>query len=131
MVETRCALSGLKNQKGKRSMDHFAGLDVSVKETSVCIVDETGRIVAVWSAFSDHLVSAGPIHEKTLTQWHAKLPTGRTHSERRDSGIDRFGHFAGLTASSQFGLAVANDRQRHWPAAQWELELTPRPFQAC
>ncbi len=26
-------------------MDHFAGLDVSVKVTSVCIVDETGRIV--------------------------------------------------------------------------------------
>jgi len=28
-----------------RSMDHFAGLDVSVKETSVCIVDDTGKIV--------------------------------------------------------------------------------------
>ena len=26
-------------------MDHFAGLDVSVKEMSVCIVDDTGRIV--------------------------------------------------------------------------------------
>src|SRR5207248_11407551 len=26
-------------------MDHFAGLDVSVKETRVCIVDDTGRIV--------------------------------------------------------------------------------------
>ena len=26
-------------------MDHFAGLDVSVKETSICIVDETGKIV--------------------------------------------------------------------------------------
>ena len=26
-------------------MEHFAGLDVSVKETSVCIVDDTGRIV--------------------------------------------------------------------------------------
>ena len=26
-------------------MDHFAGLDVLVKETSVCIVDDTGRIV--------------------------------------------------------------------------------------
>jgi hypothetical protein len=25
-------------------MDRFAGLDVSVKDTSVCIVDETGRI---------------------------------------------------------------------------------------
>jgi transposase len=29
----------------KRSMDHFAGLDVSVKETSVCIVDDAGKIV--------------------------------------------------------------------------------------
>jgi hypothetical protein len=26
-------------------MDHFAGLDVSVKETGVCIVNDTGRIV--------------------------------------------------------------------------------------
>ena len=26
-------------------MEHFAGLDVSVKETSVCIVDDMGRIV--------------------------------------------------------------------------------------
>jgi Transposase len=26
-------------------MDHFAGPDVSVKETSVCIVDETGKVV--------------------------------------------------------------------------------------
>ena len=25
-------------------MEHFAGLDVSVNETSVCIVDETGSI---------------------------------------------------------------------------------------
>src|ERR1700692_1980765 len=26
-------------------MDHSAGLDVSVKETSICVVDDTGRIV--------------------------------------------------------------------------------------
>ncbi len=26
-------------------MDHFAGLDVSVKKTSVCILDDTGKIV--------------------------------------------------------------------------------------
>ena len=25
-------------------MDHFAGLDVSVKDTSVCTVDDTGKI---------------------------------------------------------------------------------------
>jgi transposase len=38
-------LSGLKHQKEKRSMDRFAGLDVSVKETSICIVDDPGKIV--------------------------------------------------------------------------------------
>ena len=36
---------GLKHQKEKRSMDHFAGLDISVKETSICIVDDAGKIV--------------------------------------------------------------------------------------
>jgi transposase len=38
-------VNGLKHQKEKRSMDHFAGLEVSVKETSVRIVDDTGKIV--------------------------------------------------------------------------------------
>jgi transposase len=38
-------VTGLKHQKEKRSMDNFAGLDVSVKETSVCIVDDAGKIV--------------------------------------------------------------------------------------
>ena len=26
-------------------MDYFAGLDVSLKETSICIVDDAGKIV--------------------------------------------------------------------------------------
>src|SRR5260370_27546430 len=43
--ETRSRFRGLKHQKEKRSMDHFAGRDVSVKGTSVCIVDDTGKIV--------------------------------------------------------------------------------------
>jgi transposase len=43
--ENEVRIYGLKPQKEKRSMDHFAGLDVSVKETSICIVDDTGRIV--------------------------------------------------------------------------------------
>src|SRR6266480_647566 len=38
-------VTGPKHQKEKRSMEHFAGLDVSVNETSVCVVDDTGRIV--------------------------------------------------------------------------------------
>ena len=45
MMNARSVLSGLRHQKEKRNMDYFAGLDVSVKETSVCIVDDTGKIV--------------------------------------------------------------------------------------
>jgi hypothetical protein len=36
-------------------MDHFAGLYVSVKETSVCILDDAGKIVKeVWRASLKH-----------------------------------------------------------------------------
>ena len=38
-------VTGPKHQEEKRSMEHFAGLDVSVKETSICIVDDAGRMV--------------------------------------------------------------------------------------
>src|SRR5207247_10304129 len=45
MMNARSVICGLKHQKEKRSMAYFAGLDVSVKETSVCIVDDVGKIV--------------------------------------------------------------------------------------
>jgi transposase len=45
LMVKRCQCERLKHQKEKRSMGHFAGPDVSVKETSVCIVDEVGKIV--------------------------------------------------------------------------------------
>src|SRR6516164_8703619 len=44
MVKRGHRCTGPKHQE-KRSMDYFAGLDVSVKDTSVCIVDSTGKIV--------------------------------------------------------------------------------------
>jgi hypothetical protein len=31
--------------EGEAQQDHFVGLDVSVKETRVCIVDDAGKIV--------------------------------------------------------------------------------------
>jgi transposase len=49
-------LNGLKHQKEKRSMDYFAGLDVSVKHTSVCIVDDTGKIVREMKVASEPAV---------------------------------------------------------------------------
>jgi len=72
---------GLKHQKEKRSMDHFAGLDVSVKDTNVCIVDGTGRIVREVKVASEPeallgVLKNGPYHFKRigleagpLSQW--------------------------------------------------------------
>jgi hypothetical protein len=36
-------MNGLKHQE-KHSMKHYVGLDISVKETSICIIDEAGKI---------------------------------------------------------------------------------------
>jgi hypothetical protein len=43
MVEVVCVEQPQASWE-ERSMKHYAGLDVSVKETSICIVDEAGRI---------------------------------------------------------------------------------------
>jgi hypothetical protein len=39
--------------EGEAQHGHFAGLDVSVKETSICIVDDTGRIAREVKAASE------------------------------------------------------------------------------
>src|SRR5246127_5370276 len=47
-------------------MDYFAGLDVSVKDTSVCIVDDTGRIIREVKGLSEPdallTVLKNPVH---------------------------------------------------------------------
>ena len=44
-------------------MDHFGGLDVSVKETSICIVDDTGRIVREVKVASEPAALLKPVAE--------------------------------------------------------------------
>ena len=51
-------------------MEHFAGLDVSVKDTSVCIVDDTGKIVReVKVASKPETVTGGIEAPPTIGQW--------------------------------------------------------------
>jgi transposase len=50
-------------------MDHFAGLDVSVKETSLCIVDDAGRIVREVRVASEPEALLGVL---TNPAWHFK-----------------------------------------------------------
>ena len=47
-------------------MEHFAGLDVSVKQTSVCIVDDTGRMVREAKVASEPEALLGSTDEPAL-----------------------------------------------------------------
>ena len=49
-------------------MDHFAGLDVSVKETSVCILDDAGKIVKEVKVASEPLALLKVLGNPTY--WH-------------------------------------------------------------
>ena len=40
-------------------MEHFAGLDVSLEETAICIVDETGEVVRETKVASEPQAIAG------------------------------------------------------------------------
>ena len=82
-------------------MDHFAGLDVSVKETSVCIVDEMGKIVREVKVASEPeallAVLANPAHnfkriglEESLT--HAVQQTGPLFDHLVGAGEQRPRH---------------------------------------
>ena len=60
-------------------MEHFVGLDVSVKETSVCIVDDTGGIVrelkvasepeALLPVLTNHRLKRIGLEAGPLSQW--------------------------------------------------------------
>ena len=53
-------------------MDYFAGLDVSVKETSICIVDDAGKIVREAGVANEpealHVLKIG-LEAGPLSQW--------------------------------------------------------------
>ena len=110
-------VTGLKHQKEKRSMDYFAGLAVSVKDTSVCIVDGTGKIVREVKVASDPQALLAVLRNATycfkrigleagpLSQWlysalaEAGLPvTGRL--EKRTSLMRMFAERQRQTFSS-------------------------------
>ena len=60
-------------------MDYFAGLDVSVKDTSVCIVDSTGKIVREVKVASE---PEAPLAVLTNPAYHFKrigLEAGPVH----------------------------------------------------
>jgi hypothetical protein len=80
-------------------MDYFAGLDVSVKETSVCIVDDTGKIVREVKVTSEPeaLLAAFLADQKQRGRWddflasaeHQYASAHETMSRRRWTSLSR------------------------------------------
>jgi hypothetical protein len=86
-------------------MDYFAGLDVSVKDTSVCIVDGTGKIAREVKVASEpaallavltgssyrfkrkRLTSAGRLEKQTLVAHYFCGPTAAIPGNVRSDGI--------------------------------------------
>ena len=66
-------MGGLKHQKEKRSI---AGPDVSVKETSVCIVDDARKIVRVLLALTLAALETFLSGDKSLSALEAAMATG-------------------------------------------------------
>jgi transposase len=70
---------------------YFAGLDVSLEETAICVVDETGRIVKEARAASDPLALADALRHLDLTLERVGLEacslTAWLHDGLRDAGF--------------------------------------------
>lgn len=95
MVEHGQCETATSNRKRKRNVKHYAGSDVSVKRTAICIVDETGRIclegkvASLPEDLSNALSSMGVRLERIgleagpLSQAVRGFGTGRPSSRRR------------------------------------------------
>jgi predicted NBD/HSP70 family sugar kinase len=99
---------GLKHQKEKRSMEHFAGLDVSVNETSVCIVDETGRIVREVKVASEPDALLQVLKNST---YRFRQPVEATQALNRSVGVSNYRHVDRGATGQRHHRADAGDRR--------------------
>ncbi len=72
-------------------MDYYAGLDVSLEETTICVVDQTGRIVREARAASEPEALLGALQEIGLPLQRIGLEacslTAWLHDELRSAGL--------------------------------------------
>jgi site-specific DNA-cytosine methylase len=101
-------------------MNYFAGLDVSVKETSICIVDDTGKIVREVKVASEPqallAVLKNPAYQRGKAIAIAEWPT--------PNGPADYALFVGLTC---VGLVEAKRKRKNVAAA---IDQTGRYAQA-
>src|SRR3989441_8932718 len=98
--KTGVGVSHSKHHRGETTMDHYAGIDVSLEYSSVCVVDASGKIVREAKVVSE---------PETLIGWFSSL----------GFELARIGLEAGplsqwlYAAMKQAGLAVELLETRH------------------
>src|SRR6202171_1309864 len=65
-------------QRWRAAMEHYVGLDVSLKQTSICVVDETGSVVREGVVDSDPEAIAAFVRSKAPGAVRVGLETGPT-----------------------------------------------------
>jgi hypothetical protein len=70
-------------------MDYFAGLDVSVKDTSVCIVDDTGGIVREVKVASEPAALLAVLKNDPLVEPSVRPPVVVAKTHNREKGTKR------------------------------------------
>ena len=118
-------------------MDHFAGLDVSVKETSICIVDDAGKIVrevkvasepeallAVLKNLAYHFKRIG-LEAGPLSQWlfsalaEAGLPVICVETRHMQAVL------WSTTPSTSCTSMASTRARRHWSSGSDPIEVRP------
>jgi transposase len=102
--------SGLKHQRRSATMKHYAGLDVSVKETSVCVIDETGATIREAKVASEPEALPAVLMDDALTIERIGLEAGPL-SQWLYSGLAE----AGLPVICVESLSVAIDSEYSCP----------------
>ncbi|XQZ43764.1 hypothetical protein E2978_01335 (plasmid) [Paracoccus yeei] len=118
-------------------MRQYVGLDVSQKETAVCVVDEDGRVIFEGRARSDPGALAAILAKKAPLAERVGFETGAMSSwltpRRRQSGeMDTTGHVSRwgdrlLRAYLFEAASVLLHRTKRWCALKaWGLRLAKR-----
>ena len=83
-------MSGHKHREGA-AMNHYAGLDVSLEETAICVVDETGKMIKEARAASEPEALITALRELGLPLERIGLEacslTAWLHDGLRDAGL--------------------------------------------
>jgi hypothetical protein len=112
-------------------MDYFAGLDVSVKETNVCIVDDTGKIVRETRVASEPeaLLQVLTNRAESLGKRTTRIvyASNRGHPAACRAAYPRSGVSSCLTSVARYGgMGVAGASYwsfKHLPIADREIRL--------